>query len=99
MVATYCLPKRAHMVRFFCCWRPVRESGASRRGSWRKPMVSEDRTAIITGAAGGLGAAVAKLLASSAHRVVLVDVRREEVERTAREIPYAKSPPQAIAAD
>lgn len=62
-------------------------------------MVSEDRTAIITGAAGGLGTAVAKLLASTAHRVVLVDVRREEVERTAREIPYSKSPPQAIAAD
>jgi len=62
-------------------------------------MAVEGKTAIVTGAAGGLGLAVAKLLALSGHRLALVDVRPQELERAAGEIRQSGHPPQVIVAD
>ena len=46
-----------------------------------------DRVAIITGAGGGLGGAVARLLAEAgSYRLSLVDIRREAVDRVAAEV-------------
>jgi NAD(P)-dependent dehydrogenase (short-subunit alcohol dehydrogenase family) len=39
----------------------------------------ENRVAVVTGAAGGLGFAVAQLLASSNHDLMLVDIRKEDL--------------------
>jgi len=44
------------------------------------------RVAIITGAAGGLGSAVAQLLASSGHDLALVDVREEALAAVVNEL-------------
>jgi NAD(P)-dependent dehydrogenase (short-subunit alcohol dehydrogenase family) len=46
---------------------------------------TENRVAIVTGAAGGLGSAVARLLASSAHDLVLVDNRSDDLAAIAVE--------------
>jgi len=62
-------------------------------------MAVEGRTAIVTGAAGGLGLAVAKLLALSGHRLALVDVRRKELEGAAGEVRQSGNPPHVIVAD
>ena len=45
-----------------------------------------DRTAIVTGAAGGIGAATAMLLAARGARVVLADVHLEAAQRIAEKI-------------
>jgi NAD(P)-dependent dehydrogenase (short-subunit alcohol dehydrogenase family) len=44
------------------------------------------RVAIVTGAAGGLGSAVAQLLASSGHDLALVDVREEVLAAVVNEL-------------
>lgn len=44
------------------------------------------RTALITGAARGIGYEVAKTLAEHGANVVLVDLRQEEVEQAARSL-------------
>ncbi|MFN8457748.1 MAG: SDR family oxidoreductase [Anaerolineae bacterium] len=50
-------------------------------------MAGENRqVALITGAAGGLGSAVAQLLASSGHDLALVDVREEALAAVAKEL-------------
>jgi 3alpha(or 20beta)-hydroxysteroid dehydrogenase len=46
----------------------------------------EDRVALITGGAGGIGAATAHLLAAEGARVVVADVRRERAAEIAEEI-------------
>ncbi|WP_025950829.1 3-hydroxybutyrate dehydrogenase [Geobacillus thermocatenulatus] len=46
----------------------------------------EHRTALITGAARGIGYEVAKTLAEHGANVVLVDLRQEEVEQAARSL-------------
>jgi short-subunit dehydrogenase len=43
--------------------------------------------ALVTGAAGGIGAAFARLLTSEGYRVTLVDRRREALEEQARALP------------
>lgn len=45
-----------------------------------------DRVAIVTGAAGGIGAATARLLAERGARVLLTDVKQADGERVANEI-------------
>jgi len=47
------------------------------------------RTALITGAGGGLGAAIAARMAEDGYRVALLDWNRETVETQARAIPGA----------
>ena len=46
----------------------------------------ENSVAVITGAAGGIGAATARLLAERGARIVLADLDRNAVQRLAREI-------------
>jgi 3-oxoacyl-[acyl-carrier protein] reductase len=46
-----------------------------------------DKTAIVTGAAGGIGSAVALRLSEEGARVVLVDLDGDAAERVARELP------------
>jgi NAD(P)-dependent dehydrogenase (short-subunit alcohol dehydrogenase family) len=49
-------------------------------------MASEERVALVTGAAGGLGAAVARALAERGRRVAMVDIAASELEREAAQI-------------
>jgi 2-hydroxycyclohexanecarboxyl-CoA dehydrogenase len=44
------------------------------------------RVAVVTGGASGIGRAVGARLARAGHRVGLLDIRAEELERTAREL-------------
>lgn len=46
----------------------------------------KDKTVFITGAAGGLGAATGKVLAKEGMQVVLGDVQRDKVKKTAEEL-------------
>jgi len=55
----------------------------------------EGRTALVTGAASGIGLAIARLLASSGARVILSDVEGPKLTAAAEEIPGAI----AVAAD
>ena len=55
--------------------------------------------AIVTGAAGGMGEATARLLAHEGARVALLDIKTEEVERVAREIADAGGASRAFVAD
>jgi short-subunit dehydrogenase len=47
---------------------------------------SERRVTVITGASGGIGAEVARLLGAEGHALVLAARRREELERVASEV-------------
>lgn len=57
------------------------------------------RNALITGAASGIGAALARALAAVGVRVVLADVDREAVEKLAAEISASRGQAAAIAFD
>ena len=46
----------------------------------------DDRTALVTGAARGIGLAIARRLAGDGLRVALLDVDRDRVEAAAREV-------------
>src|SRR5262249_42202843 len=59
--------------------RPVRQKTQARR----KPMRLQDKVAIITGAASGMGAASARLFASEGAKVVVADVLEAEGNRVA----------------
>ncbi|MCZ2500965.1 SDR family NAD(P)-dependent oxidoreductase, partial [Xylophilus sp. Kf1] len=48
-----------------------------------------ERTAIVTGAARGIGLATARLLASRGWRVMLADIDGEELDRAAPALPGA----------
>ena len=47
--------------------------------------MSEQKTAIVTGAAGGIGAALVKRLADRGLNVVLVDLNREALDEVRKE--------------
>lgn len=55
-------------------------------------MVTGERVAIVTGAARGIGAAMATRLAADGYRVVVADIDNEEAARTATRIGAAASP-------
>ena len=55
--------------------------------------------ALVTGAAGGMGEATAKLLAGEGARVALLDVKADELERVVREIVDAGGDARAFTAD
>ena len=46
----------------------------------------KNRVALVTGAGGGLGSNVARLLAASGHDVVLVDVNQDPITKLAEEL-------------
>ena len=61
---------------------------------------SDDRrVAIVTGAAGGLGGAVAELLAESGHELILVDNRASDLEEFAATLPKNGSRFLSLAVD
>src|SRR5262245_15936182 len=45
----------------------------------------DNRTALVTGVARGLGAAIARVLASQGARLALVDVRSDELQKVTEE--------------
>ena len=57
------------------------------------------RVAIITGAAGGLGSSVARLLASSGHDLALVDIKGDELSKLASEVAGLGVRCHSVAAD
>lgn len=57
------------------------------------------RVAVITGAAGGLGFAVAKLLAESDHDLALVDLREEPLAKAVNELRGSGAGLKSICAD
>lgn len=59
----------------------------------------EKRTAIVTGAAGGLGAAVAQLLAASGHDLALVDCREDDLAATVDELGQSVGAVEPLVAD
>jgi NAD(P)-dependent dehydrogenase (short-subunit alcohol dehydrogenase family) len=60
---------------------------------------SDRRVAVVTGAAGGLGSSVARLLAERGHDLALVDVRAQPLEELARELRANGAKAQVVAAD
>ncbi len=59
----------------------------------------QGRTAVITGAAGGIGAAIASRLAREGVRVVIVDLAAEAAEKVAARIRDGGGEAMAVAAD
>ncbi len=54
---------------------------------------------VITGASGGIGAALARELGKAGHRLVLAARRQEELEAVAREAAYAAETAVAVPTD
>jgi uncharacterized protein len=63
---------------------PDGETGA-RRGSER-PDIATRRTALITGASGGIGLELTRLLAADRHDLVIVARNRDGLERIAEDL-------------
>jgi NAD(P)-dependent dehydrogenase (short-subunit alcohol dehydrogenase family) len=59
----------------------------------------QNKVAIVTGAGGGLGSNVARLLAASGHDVALVDVKQEAITKLAQELRKDGLKIEPIAAD
>jgi NAD(P)-dependent dehydrogenase (short-subunit alcohol dehydrogenase family) len=59
----------------------------------------KDKVAVITGAAGGIGAATARIMAERGARLVLADLRLEAAERLARHIAEAGGSALALPLD
>ena len=57
-----------------------------------------DKVALVTGAAQGLGAAIASMLANEGAQVVLTDINRDGARRQAHDI-NSQHPDRAIAID
>lgn len=55
----------------------------------RAAQLLVDRVAVVTGGAGGIGAATAQLFGEHGARVVIADIDRERTDRTVREITAA----------
>jgi 2-hydroxycyclohexanecarboxyl-CoA dehydrogenase len=62
-------------------------------------MATTDRVAVVTGAASGMGLAIARHLAARGHRVGLLDLRGDAARQAARELREQGMTGVAVAAD
>ena len=62
-------------------------------------MILRDRVVVVTGAARGLGAGIAEAVLEAGARVVLSDLRQNEVEATAKRLEASGARTAAFAAD
>src|SRR5262249_31741074 len=62
-------------------------------------MGTTDRVAVVTGAASGMGLAIARHLAALGNRIGLVDLQRDAALGTAAELRGGGAAPVAVAAD
>jgi NAD(P)-dependent dehydrogenase (short-subunit alcohol dehydrogenase family) len=62
-------------------------------------MAAEERVAVVTGAASGMGQAIARRLAAGGDRVALLDLRAEEVLRAAEDLREAGATAIGVGAD
>src|SRR5262245_42115329 len=58
-----------------------------------------DRVAVVTGAASGMGLAIARHLAARGHHVALLDLQREAAERAAKDVRAAGGVAVSVHAD
>ena len=58
-----------------------------------------NRTAIVTGGARGIGAAIATRLAQDGHNVAVIDLREEDTQAVVKEIEAAGGKALGIGAD
>lgn len=57
----------------------------------KHPFRLDAKTALITGAASGIGEAIARVFAQAGAHVTIVDLNAEAAERVAHSLPYAKA--------
>src|SRR5260370_42642578 len=55
------------------------------------PFQLDDRTALVTGGASGIGEAICRVFSAAGAEVLIVDIDRDRAEALANELPHARA--------